>query len=80
MPVGLTGMIWSVPLCRAVAMGLQPADWAPKTVQNWVRAGLIPALVVGSGRGGGSYLLRTKDVDAFEPPPRGRPPGKKKRK
>ena len=33
MPVGFTGTIWSVPLCSAVAIGLQPADCAPNTFQ-----------------------------------------------
>lgn len=53
--------------------------WAAKTVQNWVRAGLLPAVVVGAGRGGGSFLLPAADVEAFTPPPRGRPPAKPKK-
>ena len=33
MPVGFTGVMSSAPLRSAVAIGLQPADWAPKTRQ-----------------------------------------------
>jgi hypothetical protein len=47
--------------------------WAAKTVQNWIGKGLLPAVVLGTGRGA-TYLVRIEDVDAFEPPPRGRPP------
>jgi hypothetical protein len=50
--------------------------WAAKTVQNWIRAGLLPAVVLGTGRGA-TFLVRIKDVDDFEPPPRGRPPKEK---
>ena len=32
MPVGLTGLTTSQPLSKAVAIGSQPADCAPKTV------------------------------------------------
>lgn len=46
--------------------------WSPKSVQNWVRSGLLPALVIGSGRGA-TFLLRVADVQAFVTPPRGRP-------
>lgn len=48
--------------------------WAPKTVQNWVNAGLLPAVVIGAGRSA-RFLLRQTDVDAFTPPPRGARPG-----
>lgn len=51
--------------------------WAAKTVQNWINGGLIPAVVIGAGRSA-RFLLRTTDVDAFTPPPRGRPPAVKK--
>jgi hypothetical protein len=50
--------------------------WAPKTVQNWINAGLLPAVVIGAGRSA-RFLLRTADVDAFAPPPRGPKPGNK---
>ena len=33
MPVGLHRGDLSVPPCSAIAIGLQPADWAPKTFQ-----------------------------------------------
>jgi|GEM_PF-2955395 len=45
---------------------------APKTVQNWINAGLLPVVVVGSGRSA-KFLLREEDVKAFTPPARGRP-------
>lgn len=52
--------------------------WSAKTVQNWVRAGLLPVVPVGSGRG--TFLLRLSDVEAFVPPPRGPKPGTKYKK
>lgn len=48
--------------------------WAPKTVQNWIRSGLLAAAVVGSGRSA-KYLLRLADVEDLVPPRRGAPPG-----
>jgi hypothetical protein len=54
----------------------QRKGWSPKTIQNWIAAELLPAVMVGSGRS--TFLLRTIDVDAFTPPPRGRPPLQKK--
>jgi hypothetical protein len=53
--------------------------WSAKTVQNWIGAGLLPAVVLGTGRGA-TFLVRIKDVDAFQPPPRGRPPKEKPKK
>ena len=47
--------------------------WAAKSVQNWVRAGLMPAVVVGTGRSA-KFLLRRSDVAAFVPPRRGPKP------
>lgn len=47
--------------------------WSPKTVQNWVNAGLLPAVVLGTGRGS-MFLVRTVDADKFVPPPRGPTP------
>lgn len=49
--------------------------WSASTVQNWIHAGLLPVVVVGSGRSA-KFLLRTEDVDQFTPPARGRPPVK----
>jgi hypothetical protein len=49
--------------------------WSAKTVQNWVRAGLLAAVPLGSGRG--MFLLRIADVESFVPPPRGPKPGTK---
>jgi hypothetical protein len=46
--------------------------WAVKSVQNWINAGLIPFTVAGGGMRT-VFLLWIKDVDAFTPPPRGRP-------
>lgn len=46
--------------------------WAPKSVQNWINAGLIPVAVAAGGMRR-TFLLRITDVDAFTPPPRGRP-------
>lgn len=46
-----------------------------KTVQNWVRAGLLAAVVLGTGRGA-IFLVRGADVKALVPPPRGRPSDK----
>lgn len=46
--------------------------WNAKSVQNWINAGLLPAcFATGSKRR--TFLLRIADVDAFTPPPRGRP-------
>jgi hypothetical protein len=42
--------------------------WSPKTIQNWINAGLLAACRVGSSRG--TLLLKTADVDAFIPPSR----------
>lgn len=53
--------------------------WAAKTVQNWVHAGLLPAVVLGTGRGS-TFLVRRKDVEGFTPPPRGRPKAEEKPK
>lgn len=71
-------MVQEIPLgdfgLETVSQACARKGWAAKSVQNWIRAGLIPAVAVGGGRGSGTFLLRTKDVDAFAPPPRGRPP------
>jgi hypothetical protein len=56
---------------ETVAQACARMDWAAKSVQNWIRAGLLPAVSVGGGRGHGTFLLRTEDVDAFELPARG---------
>ena len=45
--------------------------WSVRAVQNWIAAGLLPVVVVGVGRSA-KFLLRTRDVDAFSPPGRGR--------
>lgn len=42
MPVGRTGRISSVSSCSATAIGLQPADWAPNTVQPFSGASTRP--------------------------------------
>lgn len=47
--------------------------WVVATAQKWVQRGLLPVVVVGSGRSA-KHLLRVADVDAFVPPSRGRPP------
>jgi hypothetical protein len=59
---------------ETVAEACARKGWAPKSVQNWVKANLLPVVPVGSGRG--TYLLRRSDVDAFTKPPRGRPKAK----
>lgn len=64
---------------ETVADACARMGWAAKTVQNWVKGGLLPAVVLGTGRGS-TFLLRVKDVTAFAPPPRGRPAGKPKKK
>ncbi len=57
--------------------------WSEKAIQNWIRAGLLPAVVLGTGRGA-TFLVQTSDVEKFVTPPRGRPaktevePAKKK--
>lgn len=56
-----------------VAEACAAKGWAAKTVQNWIGAGLLPAVVIGAGRSA-RFLLRKSDVKAFVPPPRGRPP------
>jgi len=43
-----------------------------RSVQNWIVAGQIPAVVVGQGKSV-VYLLRLADVKKFTPPARGRP-------
>ena len=43
MPVGFTGLTTSQPLSKAVAIGSQPADWAPKIVHSV--ASTMPAAV-----------------------------------
>jgi hypothetical protein len=43
-----------------------------RAVQRWIAAGLLPALVIGSGNRT-VYLLRRRDVVAFRRPARGRP-------
>ena len=58
---------------ETVAGACARKKWSPKSVQNWVKAGLLPAVPVGAGRG--TYLLRVADVDAFETPRRGPKPG-----
>ena len=50
-----------------------------RSVQNWIAAGLLPVVCAGTSRRR-VYLLRIKDVDAFKPRPRGRPPAEKKPK
>jgi hypothetical protein len=57
---------------ETVAEVCQRKKWSAKTVQNWVNAGLLPAVVIGAGRSA-KFLLRTEDVNSFTPPPRGRP-------
>jgi excisionase family DNA binding protein len=44
----------------------------PRTVQKWIKDGLIPVLRAGPGQRC-VYLLREKDVKAFTAPPMGRP-------
>lgn len=70
-------MVREIPLgdfgLETVAQACARKGWAAKSVQNWIRAGLIPAVAVGGGRGSGTFLLRAKDVNEFTPPPRGRP-------
>lgn len=46
--------------------------WAVPTAQKWVQKGLLPVVVIGTGRSA-KHLVRPRDVDAFTPPPRGRP-------
>ena len=43
MPNGFTGLMTSQPLSKAVAIGSQPADWAPKIVHSV--ASTMPAAV-----------------------------------
>ena len=43
MPVGFTGWTTSQPLAKAVAIGEQPVDWAPKT--RHADAGTRPAAI-----------------------------------
>lgn len=57
-----------------VAEAVAAKGWAAKTVQNWINAGLLPAVVIGAGRSA-RFLLRRSDVDAFTAPPRGPKPG-----
>src|SRR5262245_52930792 len=57
-----------------VAQACEAKGWTPTTVSRWVRAGLIPAVVIGTGKGA-LFLLRRSDVAEFTPPARGRPTG-----
>lgn len=43
-----------------------------RTVQNWIAAGLIPAVAAG-GEQKVTYLLRRRDVERFNHPAPGRP-------
>ena len=47
----------------------------PRSVQNWIAAGRLPAVVVGTGPKR-IFLVRAKDVKRFEQPSRGRPPSR----
>lgn len=57
---------------ESVADACARKKWSAKSVQNWIHAGLIPAVMVGTGRGA-YFFLRRSDVDAFTKPKRGRP-------
>jgi hypothetical protein len=57
-----------------VAEACAARGWAAKTVQNWINAGLLPAVVIGAGRSA-RFLLRRADVDGFAPPKKGPKPG-----
>lgn len=68
-PLSEFGLVTVADVCAA-------RGWASKTVQNWIRAELLPVVVIGSGRSA-KFLLRESDVKAFVPPARGRPAAKK---
>lgn len=75
-------MVREIPLAEvgllSVADAAERRGWSVSAVQKWVQAGLIPVVVAGGGMRS-THLLRIKDVDAFTPPPRGRPPAGAKR-
>jgi len=50
---------------------------SPTSVQNWIRSGLLPAVVVGGGPGF-FFLVPASALDGFTPPSRGRPKQKPK--
>lgn len=64
---------------ETVAEAANRRRWAVRSVQNWIMAGLLRVVCAAEGRRG-VYLLRIKDVDAFTPPLRGRPPVKESAK
>lgn len=49
------------------------------TLQRWIQGGKIPVVLAGSGRNRTVHLLWASDVDAFVPPPMGRPAGPAKK-
>jgi hypothetical protein len=59
---------------ETIASACARKGWVVTTTQKWVQRGLLPVVVVGSGRSA-KHLLRVADVDGFTPPPRGRPKG-----
>jgi hypothetical protein len=60
---------------ETVAEACDRKGWAHRSVQNWINGDLLPCVVIGVGKSA-KYLVRKTDVDAFVPPPRGRPPTK----
>jgi len=69
-------MVTEIPRASVGLMSVEEAaaarGWAARSVQNWIKAGLLPVVIAGGGMRT-VYLLRAKDVEAFTPPPRGRP-------
>lgn len=58
---------------ETVAQACARMKWPAKSVSNWIHNGLLSVVgPVGPGRG--TFLLLTKEVDAFERPPRGARP------
>lgn len=45
-----------------------------EAVRVWIRSGAIPVLIVGAGRSA-RFLVRVRDVDGYQPAPRGAPTG-----
>lgn len=64
---------------ETVAEACERMNWRATTVQKWVRADLLPVVVIGAGRSA-KFLLRSEDVDHFKKPAMGRPREDKKRR
>lgn len=68
--------MYEIPLSRfglqTVAEAAEEKGVKVRTVQKWIEKGLLPVIVVGTGRNA-KFLLARRDVQKFNPRPAGRP-------